>query len=168
MFYAIIIYIKKRVNLMKMNISFIKQMSLFCALIGAVVGIIALIPYVGGVVFITFYTLLAAIIIIYLKKINILDELTIKEGAILGAIIGTGGTAGFLCVYCPLIMLSHMIFGNDWIGPMLISCFSSFLSLFCLIFMLIFVIMLSALMNSFSGAVTIYLFEVLKKLNDEQ
>ena len=87
---------------MKININLIRQMSIFSALIGAIVGVIALIPIIGNLIFTLFYIALSAILIVYLKRNNILGELTIKEGGILGAIIGTTATTAFLIIHIPL------------------------------------------------------------------
>lgn len=152
---------------MKMSVNLIKQMGVFSALIGAIVGVITLIPFIGNIVFTVFYLSLSAILIIYLKKINILDDISIKDGGILGAIIGATSTAAFMCVFCPISMLVQFIFGNGWIGQIIVACFSSFLSFVCLIFMALFFIMLASLMNGFAGATTIYIYEILKKLKEE-
>ena len=152
---------------MKININLIRQMSIFSALIGAIVGVIALIPIIGNLIFTLFYIALSAILIVYLKRNNILGELTIKEGGILGAIIGTTATTAFLIIHIPLASLIQFIFNNGWIGQIIIACFSSFLAFFCLIFMLVFVIMLAALMNGFSGAATVYVYDVISKLKQD-
>lgn len=151
---------------MKMNITLLRQLSIFSALIGAIVAVITLIPLIGNIVFTVFYIALASILIIYLKKIDIIGDITIKEGGISGAVIGATSTTSFLCVYMPLAMLIQFIFGNGWIGQIIIACFSSFLSFLCLIFMIIFVVMLAALMNGFAGAATVYVYEVLKNLKE--
>ncbi len=152
---------------MKMNITLIKQMGIFSALIGAFVGIVTLIPLIGNIVYTIFYIALSAILIVYLKKIDILGDITMKEGGILGAVIGVVSNIAFLCVYLPIITIIQLLFGNGWIGQMIVACFSSFLSFLCLIFMIIFVVLLSALMNGFAGAAIVYIYELLAKLKNE-
>ena len=51
-----------------MNILLLKQVALFSAMIGGVIGIITLIPFIGTLSFLTLILFLSAIIIVYLKR----------------------------------------------------------------------------------------------------
>jgi hypothetical protein len=156
-----------------MNTLLLKQISLFSALIGLIVGLLSLIPFINGIVFPLYFLVLSAGIIIYLKKNNILGNISIKEGAIIGGVIGVTSFIAFCCVYIPLIIVVHFIQGmmhvqfSNWIGNIIVSCFSSGLAVFTLIFLLVFMAFLCGLMNAFSGAVTAYIYEILGELQKE-
>lgn len=152
-----------------MNMLLLKQISFLSALTGLIVGVITLIPIIGSIVFTVYFMALAAGMIIYLKKINILGTLTVKEGGILGAVIGFSSFLAFSCSFVPLAALLNFIF-NNWAGKVIVSCFTSAATFFVLLFLLVFIALLCAMMNSFSGAVTAYIYEVLAgiKHNDEK
>ena len=152
-----------------MNILLLKQIALLSAFAGVVAGLITLIPLVGSIVFTFYFMALSAGIIIYLTRMNILGTLTVREGGIIGAVIGFVSFLAFSCVYVPLSALISFIF-NSWVGSIIISCFTSIATFFVLLFLLVFVALLCALMNGFSGAVTVYVYEVLAglKQNDDK
>ena len=78
-----------------MNILLLKQIALFSALIGGAIGIITLIPFIGTLAFLTLILFLSAIIIVYLKKNNLIGIIDMKEGAIIGAVIGFSAFVAF-------------------------------------------------------------------------
>ena len=51
-----------------MNILLLKQAALFSALIGGIIGIVTLIPYIGNITFLALILFLSAIIIVYFKN----------------------------------------------------------------------------------------------------
>lgn len=152
---------------MKMNILLLKQVSIFSVLIGLVIGLITLIPVIGNIVFTFSYIALAAGIIVYLKKNNVLPDISIKEGAILGAVIGVASFVGFICVFLPIATIIQLIFNSGWIGQIIVACFSNVSTFMVLIFLLLFVAMLGAMMNAVAGAATVYVYEVLSGLKQQ-
>ena len=150
-----------------MNILLLKQICLLSVLVGLGVGVITIIPFIGSIVFILYFLLIAAGLIIYLTRNGILGELTIKEGGIIGAVIGTASFFGMCVTYIPLIIVKQFIF-YDFIGKMIAASFTSVLTLVGLLFMMIFTALLCGLMNCFTGAVTVYGFKLLTELNKEQ
>ena len=92
-----------------MNILLLKQVALFSALIGGAIGVITLIPFVGTLSFLTLILFLSAIIIVYLKKHDLIGIIDMKEGAILGAVIGFASFVAFFVVFTPLSILIGFI-----------------------------------------------------------
>ena len=150
-----------------MNLLLIKQIGLFSVLIGLIVGIITAIPVIGPIVFTLYFMALSAGIIIYLKKNNILGDITVKEGGILGAVIGFASFVAFSVVFVPLSTLCSFLF-NDWAGKVIVQCFTSPATFFVFLFLLFFVALLCALMNGFSGAATAYIYEVLASIKHDE
>ncbi len=73
-----------------MNILLLKQVALFSALIGGVVGLITLIPYVGTVAFLTLILFLSAIVIVYLKKNDLIGIIDTHDcGRLLTFLLGS-------------------------------------------------------------------------------
>lgn len=153
---------------MKLNILLIKQISLFSVMLGLGIGLITLIPVIGNIVFTFSYIALAAGVIVYLKKNNVLNDISIKEGAILGAVIGVASFIGFICVFLPIATIIQLIFNSGWIGQIIVACFSNVSTFMVLIFLLVFVALLGAMMNAVSGAATVYVYEVLSNLQKDQ
>lgn len=152
-----------------MNITLLRQASFLSIIIGVAVGLIALIPVIGSLVFVLYFLLFSAGLIVYLKKNNIIGNLTIKEGAIFGAVTGTATLAGFYCSYLPIILIISLI--NNKFNPLIAQLvqygFTSPLYLFTLIFLLTLGALLCGLMNCFGGGVTAYVYEVLANLQND-
>ena len=152
---------------MNINILLLKQTALLSVFAGLITGLVTLIPLIGPVVFTFYFMALSAGIIVYLTKINILGTITVKEGGIIGAVVGFVSFLAFSCVFIPMSALISFIF-NSWVGSIIISCFTSIATFFVLLFLLFFVALLCALMNGFSGAVTVYVYEVLAGLKHNE
>ena len=123
--------------IMKMNILLVKQISIFSILIGLGIGLITLIPVIGNIVFTFSYIALAAGIIVYLRRNNVLGDISIQEGAILGAVIGASSFLGFTCVFLPIATIIQLIFSKGWIGQIIVACFSNVSTFMVLIFLLL-------------------------------
>jgi len=147
-----------------MNILLLKQVALFSALIGAAIGVITLIPFIGTIAFLTLILFLSAIIIVYLKKHELIGIINLKEGAILGAVIGFASFIAFSVVFSPLSVLIGLIFKSYYIGHLVTMFITNFGGFFVMIVLFIFLGMISALMNAFTGLTTAYIFEVLSGL----
>ena len=147
-----------------MNILLLKQVALFSALIGGAIGVITLIPFVGTLSFLTLILFLSAIIIVYLKKHDLIGIIDMKEGAILGAVIGFASFVAFFVVFTPLSILIGFIAKGYYVGHLLRIFFENFGGFFVMIMLLFFLALISALMNAFSGLTTAYVYELLSGL----
>lgn len=147
-----------------MNILLLKQVALFSALIGGAIGVITLIPFVGTLSFLTLILFLSAIIIVYLKKHDLIGIIDMKEGAILGAVIGFASFITFFIVFAPLSILIGFIAKGYYVGHLLRIFFENFGGFFVMIILLFFLALISALMNAFSGLTTAYVYELLSGL----
>lgn len=153
-----------------MNILLLKQIGLFSILIGLGMGLLSLIPFIGTILFVLYFILLSSIIIIYLKKMNILGKITIKEGGVIGAVIGFCSILAFSIVFIPLAAILQFIFKfkEFWVGIIINASFTSVATFVLLLFLVLFLALLCALMNGFSGAVTAYIYEVLEEYQRNQ
>lgn len=148
-----------------MNPILVKQTSILSAILGGILGVLTLIPFVRNFSFMLLILCISTVIIIYMKKNELMGILDIREGAILGAIIGFVSFIAFSIVFVPLVTLTGFIFkGYYTYGISYMLRISGF---FVLIMLVIFLAILSALMNSFSGLVTIYIYEVLSGVKKE-
>lgn len=154
---------------MGINVTLLRQASFLSMIIGVGIGLVSLIPIVGSLVFVLYFMLFSAGLIVYLKKNNILGEISVKEGAIFGAITGTVSFIGLYCSYLPIVLIISLI--NQNYNPLISNIvqysFTSPLYLFALLFMLILFALLCGLMNCFGGGVVAYVYEVLANLQND-
>lgn len=148
-----------------MNPLLVKQTAILSAILGGILGVLTLIPFVRNFSFMLLVLGIAAVVIIYMKKNDLIGIIDIKEGAILGAIIGFVSFIAFSVVYVPLVALVGLIFKNYYTFGITFMLKSGF---FVLIMLVIFLGILSALMNAFAGLVTAYVYEVLTGVKKEE
>ena len=153
-----------------MNIVLIKQLALLSAIAGAGLGFITLIPFLGFFSFFVAFVLLAAIMIWYMKRNDLIGVLSIQEGAIYGAIIGIVSFTAYLVVLAPIAALIGLIFKGYSLGffGYLFNNIGSFF--FSTIPLALFAILMSGLFNGFAGMVTAWVYQLItgiKKENDE-
>ena len=68
-----------------------KQMCILSAILGLVLGVLTIIPFICNFSFFALLILSAPAILYYMKKMEMIGILDIKQGAMYGAIIGFGG-----------------------------------------------------------------------------
>lgn len=149
-----------------MNLMLIKQAAILSAILGGILGIITLIPFINGFSFLLLVAGIAAVVIVYMKKNDLIGIINVREGAILGAIIGFISFVAFSIVFIPLVALVGLIFkGYYTYGVTYLLRASGF---FVLVILVIFLGLLSALMNAFTGLVTAYIYEILTGVKKEE
>lgn len=149
-----------------MNPIIIKQAAILSAILGGVLGILTLIPFVGSFSFLLLILAVSAVVIVYMKRNDLIGIIDVKEGATLGALTGFVSFIAFSIVFVPIIALIGLIFPNYYnYGITYMIKISGF---FVLILLVIFLAILSALMNAFTGLVTAYIYEVLTGVKKEE
>lgn len=141
-----------------------KQMSILSAVLGLFLGVITIIPFVCNFSFFALLVLSAPIILIYMKKMEMIGFLDIKQGAIYGAIIGFLAFLGFSVSFIPLATIIALIYkGSFYLGVSML--FRS--GFFVLIMSVFFVALLNALINSFTGMVTMWGYSQIEEKPEE-
>lgn len=147
-----------------MNLTLLKQIGVLSAVLGAILGVITLIPFIGSIAFVMLMCLASAIIVILMVKYEVLEMLSVKEGLTLGAIVGFISFIAFAIVYLPCVAILGNVFKlYSFYG---ISLIMSVGSLGVIIMLTIFVAVLSAVINAFTAFLTFYgidLYNNLKK-----
>ena len=142
----------------------IKQVSILSAILSAILGILALIPIIRNAAVLVVTILIAPIVLIYLKKLNILEEIDIQKGMILGTIIGVVSTFVFILVFTPFDLLLSLFIKDGyiyWIASLIKNA-----GFFVYSMLLFFICILGGLTNAFSGLATAYLYDFLGKMKD--
>jgi len=149
-----------------MNPLLVKQTAILSAILGGILGVLTLIPFVRNFTFLILMLCISAVIIVYMKKNDLIGIIDVKEGAILGGIIGFVSFIAFSIVFMPLVSIIGMIFKNYYTFG--IKYFFAASGFFVLLLLVVFMAILSALMNSFAGLVTAYFYEVLSGIKKEE
>lgn len=149
-----------------MNPLIVKQTAILSAILGGILGVLTIIPFVRNFSFMLLILAISAVVIVYMKKNNLIGIIDVREGAILGGIIGFVSFVAFSIVFVPLVSIVGLIFkGYYTYGILYLLKMSGF---FVLITLIVFLGILSALMNAFSGLVTAYVYEVLSGIKKEE
>lgn len=130
---------------------YIKQVLKISAILGAVLGAFAIIPYfmcLGSIIF----CLISVMTIVFLKRNGVIGVLSLNDGTVLGGISGFVGAAAACLVYMPLSLIITLLLRQ----PLLFK-FSDFIVIVPII-ILVFG-MLGAIFNAFSGMITAYVYE---------
>lgn len=157
-----------------MNIMLIKKMAALSLILGAALGVITIVPYIGFFSFMALMFVSGAMVLVYMKKSDMIGKLIPKDGALFGAIIGFVACLGFCLTLVPLAAIVawinnlwfHKLTWHSSMGMWFTNGLGGFLVLLMMVF---FVSLLSALMNAFSGLATVYLYDqLLNKEDDNQ
>lgn len=149
---------------MDINKLLIKQMATLSGVLGLVLGVLTIIPFICNFSFFALIVLAAPIILFYMKKLDMIGILDIKQGAMYGGIVGFVSFLAFSVSFVPLATLIGFLYkGSYYLGVSLLVR-SGF---FVMIMMVFFVAILAALMNAFSGLVTTYVYNQIEQKPEE-
>ena len=149
-----------------MNEIIAKRALIFSLILGACIGIAAILPPMIGFALVILMFLSAPTIIIYMKKnekyLNVINN---EESAKLGAIIGFAATIGFFASFAPLVCILKLIF-KTYYAYMIPDMLQTALWLFVI---LVFVIALVfAATNAVSAMGIAWLYSRFEKTPDEE
>lgn len=148
-----------------MNKSILKKISLLSLFLGAALGVITAIPYIGDIAFWILMCVSSTIVIIFMTKLEMLKINSVQESAVLGAIIGFVAFIGFSVFYMPLIIaLAKLlqIYPNYGVSMALSNASFGLITV-----LVIFMGVLSATINAFSGFLTYYGIDFFQMLNQK-
>lgn len=146
----------------------LKQVAILSAIAGAALGGLTILPYVNIFSLTILVICLAAAVLVYMKRENLIGIFNMQEGAILGAVIGFVSFIAAAIVYVPCDIILGLIpvpaFKAHFIMRFFFNSFGSFIVMLMLIF---FLALLSSLMNAFAGLATSYVYEILTGLKKD-
>lgn len=144
-----------------MNKSIVKRTLAFSFLLGAILGLMAIIPFISGLAFIVLILFSSVAVILYMKKNEKhLGIINTEQGAILGGVIGFATTLGFCVTYLPMKFILSLIFTKSTdLGISYLFVNAPWL-FFIFIFMACFIL---AAVNSIGGMATAYILGYFEK-----
>lgn len=148
-----------------MNKLLLQQISFFSAVVGGLLALVTLLPFVGQIGFFILMCFASVIVILFMMKLQLIEFKEIKESVIVGAIIGIVSYLAFSVVYIPVVVILMKAFGlytNYGVSLMISSA-----GFWILLVISIFMAVLSATINAFFAFVTFYVTEVLKNMDNK-
>ena len=149
-----------------MNLLLLKKLAILSAVAGGMLGLVTIIPYLSLLSFITLIFFLSALILAYLKQNDLIGILSIREGCILGAVIGFVSFIAFSIVYSPISMILGY-FIPAYTQGFLRFFMTSFGSVIVMMLLMILMAGISALFNGFTGLVTAWIYELISGVKKE-
>ena len=149
-----------------MNLLLLKQLSILGLLVGAIIGLVATIPFLFWICILIAMFWISAFVLIYLKKQELIGIINVREGSIFGALIGFVAFIAFSLTFVPITTVLGLIFKSyslDVLG-FFMNDFGSFI---VLILLIISTAGLAALFNGFTGLITAYVFELISGIKKE-
>lgn len=150
-----------------MNILLLKQLSILSVFAGLALGLLASVSYftfILSIILVMFFV--AVFVLVYFKRNDLIGIINIREGCILGSIIGFVSFMGFSVAFAPVSMLFGLLIKSYTLG-FLRYFMGSFGTFVVMLFLILFMAGISALFNGFSGLVTAYVYELITGIKKE-
>lgn len=140
----------------------LQNIFLISLIIGGIVGLISVIPYLAKFTVIILFTLISVPLLYFFKKFNLVDNLNEKESLKLGALIGVFSTLGFGLTFYPIVYFLSLFFSMDYLGGF--SLMARLMNFSLALLFIIFVCVISSVLNAFSALMYYYIDESIKKV----
>lgn len=149
-----------------MNKLLLKDIIILSLIIGVIFGVIASIPYVGGIGLFLMLLLSAPIVIILVIMSGKADLSSPKDSIITGATVGFFSNITFSFVYAVVVALLYFIgkfTSNYFLTSMIIHS-----PIWLFIVVVLFIGTLTATTNAFSGFITYYVINLIRDLYEKK
>lgn len=149
-----------------MNKVILKHLAILGLLIGAVLGILAAIPYVGGFALFAVLFLASPVVMLLLIMAGKYDLTTPKDSIINGALIGFFCNITFSFAYSIVVALLYIILKfttNYFLTAMIINS-----PVWLLVLIVLFIGVLTATTNAFSGFMTHYIINLIRDIYEKK
>lgn len=144
----------------------IKNIIMLSLILGAILGLLAPIPYVGGVMLFAVLVLAAPIVVLYLIMDSKLDLTTPKDSIITGALIGFCSDLTFaLCYSIVMVILAQ---GFHYTPNFFLTAMLTHSPVWLVLLFILFLGVLCATTNAFSGFATFYIINFIRDMYEKQ
>lgn len=146
---------------MNFDLTLLRQISILSVFFGVILGFVTLIPFIGTFSLTFLICFIAPLVIWILIKYGCMSLNSIKDSIITGALAGFISYLGFSLIFIPVTVLLYKFFGissNQGIAVTLNNA-----SFFILAVLSVFMGVLSATVNAFTGFLTFYVLDFMRK-----
>lgn len=149
-----------------MNKFVIKNIIILSLVLGAVLGLLAPVPYIGIIMLLTTLLFAAPVVIVYLIMAGKFDLTTTKDSIITGALIGFCVNITFSGMYCLLITI--LAKGFQYTTNFFLTAMITNSPIWLIAVFIIFIGVLCATTNAFSGFLTYYIINFIRDMYEKQ
>ncbi len=144
----------------------IKYTVILSLILGAILGLLAPIPYVGGVMLFIVALLAAPIVVLYLIMDSKLDLTTPKDSILTGALIGFCADLTFALCYSIIMVILAAVF--HYTPNFFLTAMLTHSPIWLILLFIIFLGILCATTNAFSGFATFYIINFIRDTYEKQ
>ena len=146
-----------------MNKLLFQQITFFSSVLGGLLALITLLPFIGQIGFFILMCFASVVVILLMMKLELIEFYEVKESVVVGALIGAISYIAFSIIYVPIVIILMKFFGlYTNYGVSLILSSASF---WILVVLTVFMAVLSATVNAFSAFLTYYINDIIKGMN---
>ncbi len=146
-----------------MNKLLFQQITFFSSVLGGLLALITLLPFIGQIGFFILMCFASVVVILLMMKLELIEFYEVKESVVVGALIGAISYIAFSIIYIPIVIILMKFFGlYTNYGVSLILSSASF---WILVVLTVFMAVLSATVNAFSAFLTYYINDIIKGMN---
>ena len=146
-----------------MNKLLFQQITFFSSVLGGLLALITLLPFIGQIGFFILMCFASVVVIMLMMKLELIEFYEVKESVVVGALIGAISYIAFSIIYIPIVIILMKFFGlYTNYGVSLILSSASF---WILVVLTVFMAVLSATVNAFSAFLTYYINDIIKGMN---
>lgn len=149
-----------------MNKFIIKNIIILSLILGALLGLLAPVPYVGTLALFAALLLAAPLVIVYLIMDGKFDLTSTKDSIITGALIGFCANLTFSGAYC--ILIAILAKGFQYTTNFFLTAMITNSPIWLIAIFIIFIGVLCATTNAFSGFLTYYIINFIRDVYEKQ
>ena len=151
--------------MVKLDKTLIFNLIIISLILGAILGLLAPIPYVGTIMLSLVLVMSAPLVMIYLIMDGKMDLSTTTDSIIHGAIIGFCSNITFSIVYAIIIVILSKIF--HYSSNLFLTAMRSDSPIWLLATFIIFIGVLCATTNAFTGFATFYIINFIRDMYEK-
>ncbi len=144
----------------------IKNIVILSLILGAILGVLAPIPFVGGIMLFCVLLLAAPAVVLYLIMDSKLDLTTPKDSIISGALIGFCADLTFAACYSIVMLI--LAKGFHYTPNFFLTAMLTHSPIWLVLLFIIFLGILCATTNAFSGFTTFYIINFIRDTYEKQ
>jgi hypothetical protein len=148
-----------------MNKEVIKNIIIVSLILGAILGLLAPVPYVGLIMLLIALLFASPLVILYLIMSGKFDLTTTKDSIITGAIVGFSANITFSIAYSIIMVILSLVFhysSNFFLTAMIINS-----PIWLTLIFIIFIGVLTATTNAFSAFATYYIINLIRDMYEK-
>ena len=93
-----------------MNKLLFQQITFFSSVLGGLLALITLLPFIGQIGFFILMCFASVVVILLMMKLELIEFYEVKESVVVGALIGAISYIAFSIIYIPIVIILMKFF----------------------------------------------------------